>query len=76
MLVGAVLVPERAHDSELGEGRCAPEERDESLVFLLRQTVLGDERRGDLWVAGTRLDAHYFSPKREPMKREISLRFT
>jgi hypothetical protein len=53
-----VLAPERADDAELGEGRLAPEHRDEYLVFVLRETVLGHQCRRDDRVARPRLDAH------------------
>jgi hypothetical protein len=55
VLVRAVLVPERAHDSELREGRRATEQRDQSRKFVLGQSMLGDERRRDDRVAGAGL---------------------
>jgi hypothetical protein len=45
--VGAVLVPHRRDDAELGDGRLAADQRLEALVFLRRQPMLLYELRGD-----------------------------
>jgi len=45
--VGAVLAPHHADDAELGEIRIAADLRDDSVVFLLRQSVLFDDVGGD-----------------------------
>jgi hypothetical protein len=56
MLVRAVLAPQRADDAQLSEGRLAPQHVDESAILVRRESVFGDERRGDGGIAGTRLD--------------------
>ena len=58
MLVGTVLIPERAHDAKLRERGRAAEQREQSLIFLCRETMLGDERRGDGRVARSSRDGH------------------
>src|SRR5215510_656749 len=63
MLVRAVLVPQRAHDAEFGERRLAAQHLDDSLVFVLRQTVLRDERRRDGRVAGAGNNGHFLPPR-------------
>ena len=45
--VGAVLVPHRREDAELGEGRLAADQVQDALVFVGLQPVLGDQLRGD-----------------------------
>lgn len=46
-LVGAVLVPHGREDAELGEGRLAPDQAEDALVFVRLQPVRCDEVRGD-----------------------------
>ncbi|MCY1228471.1 hypothetical protein D9M72_407900 [compost metagenome] len=46
-LVGAVLVPHRRKDAELGESRLAPDQAQDALVFVGLQPVRCDEVRGD-----------------------------
>ena len=43
--VGAVLVPHRREDAELGKARRAAEERENALVFVGLQAMRGDEHR-------------------------------
>ena len=46
--VGAMLVPHRREDAELGEGRrAADQSRRGALIFVRLEAVLGDEFRGD-----------------------------
>ena len=42
-LVGTVLVPHRREDAELGEGRLAPDQLQDALVFVRLEAVAGDE---------------------------------
>src|SRR5689334_13532156 len=56
MFVRAVIAPQRAYDSQLGEGRLATQHIDESPELVRRQSVFGDERRRDERIAGPRLD--------------------
>ena len=51
-LVGAVLVPHRRDDAELGDRRFAPDQVQEALVLVRLEAVLGDQLRGDLDVVG------------------------
>ena len=46
-LVGAVLVPHRREDAELGQRRLAPDEIEDALIFVGLQAVVGDELRRD-----------------------------
>jgi hypothetical protein len=46
-LVRAVLVPHGREDAELGEGRRASDEREEALILLRLEAVLGDQLGGD-----------------------------
>src|SRR6185437_12499417 len=55
-LVGTVFAPERADDSEFGEGRLATEHFDEAFELARGETVFGDERRSDQRVARPRFD--------------------
>src|SRR5579862_8745217 len=58
VLVRAVLRPQGGDDAELGERRIAAEHADDALVFVRRDTMLGDERRRDDRITGTGLDRH------------------
>ena len=51
MLVRAVLAPQRADDAKLGERRLAAEHGDQAIVLVGRESVLGDERGSDAWIA-------------------------
>ncbi len=46
-LVGAVLVPHRREDAELGEARRPADEVEDALIFVGLEAVLGDEIRRD-----------------------------
>jgi hypothetical protein len=46
-LVRAVLVPHGREDAELGESRRAPDKREEALILLGLEAVLGNQLRGD-----------------------------
>ncbi len=46
-LVGAVLVPHRRENAELGECRLAADQIEDALVFIGLQAVRGNEFRGD-----------------------------
>src|ERR1043166_1626748 len=56
MLVGAVLAPQCADDTELGECRDTSEHRDQQVVLPGSESVLGDEGRRDGRIAGPGLD--------------------
>ena len=58
MLVRAVLAPERRDDAELRKGRLSAEETNNALILVRRESMLGDERRRDDRITGTRLDWH------------------
>ncbi len=51
-LVGAVLVPHRREDAEFGQRRRAADEVEDALVLVRLQPVRGDQRVGDLGLAG------------------------
>src|SRR4029079_193843 len=59
VLIGAVLAPQRAHDTQLGERRLATEHVDEPLIFLGRETVLGDERGRYARITRSRRGSHH-----------------
>ena len=54
-LVGAVLVPHRRDDAELGQRRLAADEVDEALVFVRLEAVLLHELGGDVDVGSASL---------------------
>ncbi len=62
MLVGAVLAPQRAHDSQLGKCRRASKHSHQPLEFLLRQAVLRDERGSNDRIAGSSLHCGHVRP--------------
>ena len=54
-LVGAVLVPHRREDAELGERRNPPDQVEDALVFIRLQAVCCDQFLGDLGLGGEAL---------------------
>ena len=42
-----MLVPHRRDDAELSQARLAPEKREETLIFVGLEPMLGDELRRD-----------------------------
>jgi hypothetical protein len=51
-LVGAVLVPHRREDAELGEARGAADQAENALVLVRLEAVFGDEFRRDGGLVG------------------------
>ncbi len=49
-LVGAMLVPHRREDAELGQGRRAADQVEDAVVFVGLQPVGGDHRGGDFGI--------------------------
>src|ERR1700682_3674807 len=45
--IGAMLVPHRRENAELGESRCAADEGEEARIFVRLQAMRGNEFRGD-----------------------------
>ena len=72
-LVGAMLVPHRREDAELGEGRRPADEREDALIFVRLQPMRGDEFGGDWrFFEQRRLlqrHEHPFSRRREKVAR-------
>ena len=64
MLVGAVLTPQRADDTELSEGGSTAEHADESVVFVTSQSVLANELGGDFRIARPRFYAGHLRRQR------------
>ena len=58
VFVGAVLAPQRRDDAELRKGRLPAEQTNDALILVRRESMLGDERRRDDRITGTRLDWH------------------
>jgi hypothetical protein len=53
-----MLAPERRHDAELCKGRLSAEQANDPLILVRRESMLGDERRRDDRITGTRLGWH------------------
>ena len=54
-LVGAVLVPHRREDAELGQRRLAADQVEDALILVGLEPVLGDQFGGDFGFVGSRL---------------------
>jgi hypothetical protein len=59
VLVGAVLAPERREDAQLDPGGVAAEQRPDAEELLGGETVLPDQLRCDLRIAGPGQSGHW-----------------